>query len=543
MFLGNIENPDKKLRRWFGLLLLIHIVTAFFSLGTFHCDEHFQIIEFVGYKLGWVPASGLAWEYSSQIRPWIQPFLYFLPVKLLVQLGVQSPSTLELVMRIMSGTLGWSALAILSRSLFIFLNRTSRAFWIVFLFSSFFFFSQFHVRTSSESMSSAFLMFAFAQALSLSVDSLKYFSVGCLLGLAFESRYQTAFAGFGLAAWVFFSTTKKRRCFVFGTLGGLLVLLLASFVDRWGYGSWVFPSYRYATVNIIEGKAATFGVSPWWEYFVSFRKSNVGLYGGILLLSVIGGIVCVAQGLKKQLSKKRLPLETFAEDNAPKFLENVRLASLTSMCSMTLLPFIVGHCAIGHKEDRFLYPVVWLMWLLVLIVIAVPLTNWLEKKDFGSKTLRLLLYFHMVLSASLILRNAFSELSSRAPVLSVIEREAEKVSFLKLNLLDGVNPYAMSCGGSVYCASELVSEFSMPKNLRVECDTHEKANLRDSLVLQTYQEDTLQLPNPPVGCRTLYSTLPFWVPPLASRLSEATRARVFKKFHFHVLWDCRSSWQ
>ena len=50
----------------------------FFSTGFQHFDEHFQILEFVNLKWGGIRGESLAWEYREKIRPWFQPWLFYL---------------------------------------------------------------------------------------------------------------------------------------------------------------------------------------------------------------------------------------------------------------------------------------------------------------------------------------------------------------------------------------------------------------------------------------------------------------------------------
>jgi len=48
--------------------LLIYVVTAYFSKGYYHADEHYQVIEFAGLKTGTHSGSDLAWEYRENSR-------------------------------------------------------------------------------------------------------------------------------------------------------------------------------------------------------------------------------------------------------------------------------------------------------------------------------------------------------------------------------------------------------------------------------------------------------------------------------------------
>ena len=75
---------------------LIFIVTAWFSEGFYHWDEHFQITEFTGLKLGLTEQSELPWEYNCQMRPGIQPFIAYSIFKSVSFAGISDPfSTLS----------------------------------------------------------------------------------------------------------------------------------------------------------------------------------------------------------------------------------------------------------------------------------------------------------------------------------------------------------------------------------------------------------------------------------------------------------------
>ncbi|HSS12456.1 MAG TPA: hypothetical protein VLL04_01095, partial [Rhizomicrobium sp.] len=69
---------DSELRRSLVILAAVIVVTAWFSVLFYFPDEHYQILEFMSYKLGITPASDLPWEFHARIRPWFQPLVYFL---------------------------------------------------------------------------------------------------------------------------------------------------------------------------------------------------------------------------------------------------------------------------------------------------------------------------------------------------------------------------------------------------------------------------------------------------------------------------------
>ena len=114
-------------------------------------------------------------------------------------------------------------------------------------------------------------------------------------------------------------------------LGGMVVVAASALVDRWFYGAWVFTPVQYFRVNIVDGMAATFGTNPWYAYLgwaPLWMAPPLGL--AIAALCVVGIVT------------------------RPK-----------SLWSWTFVAFVVGHSVIGHKELRFLLPLVYLAPVLV----------------------------------------------------------------------------------------------------------------------------------------------------------------------------------
>ena len=85
---------------YFYLSGIALIICSYFSEGFLHVDEHFQILEFINYKLGLTPLVDLAWEFPAKIRPWIQPFFYYHLVKFFSFLGINSPFTWAWLLRL-----------------------------------------------------------------------------------------------------------------------------------------------------------------------------------------------------------------------------------------------------------------------------------------------------------------------------------------------------------------------------------------------------------------------------------------------------------
>lgn len=72
---GNVFLPQIVWLIWL-ISLILHIFAGLNSAGVAHVDEHYQILEFVNYKLGLVSIDRLPWEFGFRMRAWIQPGLY-----------------------------------------------------------------------------------------------------------------------------------------------------------------------------------------------------------------------------------------------------------------------------------------------------------------------------------------------------------------------------------------------------------------------------------------------------------------------------------
>ncbi len=153
---------------------------------------------------------------------------------------------------------------------------------------------------------------------------LTYFLCGLWTGLAFEARFQSAALLLGfLSVYFLDALMKKQRCKILPYLqciaGGMTLLVCAAFLDRWGYGSWVFAPWNYFWVNLVEGMASEFSVDP-LSFYIRNRIP-------VLLLFVF------------VIYKLR-------------FLENLQYKAL--VCGISC--FFVMHSSIEHKEYRFVIP-------------------------------------------------------------------------------------------------------------------------------------------------------------------------------------------
>ena len=140
---------------------LWYSLTAFYSVGYIHADEHYQIIEFAGIKEGTHESTDLAWEFHSKVRPSFQPLLCFIIFKVCWFFKVTDPYTKTFVLRLFTGIL-----AVLSIYYFTHSNKhlIKSENWKAFLIISFFtwFIPFINVRFSSETWSGLMLLLTFA---------------------------------------------------------------------------------------------------------------------------------------------------------------------------------------------------------------------------------------------------------------------------------------------------------------------------------------------------------------------------------------------
>jgi phosphatidylinositol glycan class B len=313
---------DKTLRRSLLILTGVIIVTAWFSNTFYFPDEHYQVLEFMGHKLGATPASALPWEFGARIRPWFQPAVYFLIAKTLLAVGVGDMFDIVFILRLVTGLFSLAALAAFARAILPTIEGDEEKRAFLRYLPLFGFLPYLFVRTSSEAFSAAFFAVGFAVTLGPK-SAARLALAGLLCGLAFESRYQTGLLGFGLFAWLAIMARVRLGGLAAFLGGGLVALLIGALADRWGYGAWVFPPLGYVDVNLMQGVAAhRFGREPVFAYLYLLPAQ---IFFAITLVLMAGMIAM--------------------------WLRNFRHA-----LTWVTLPFVLAHVAIAHKEARFLFP-------------------------------------------------------------------------------------------------------------------------------------------------------------------------------------------
>ncbi len=337
---GSLRLPWR--RFLFGTLVLslaLHVVVAYRSQGFYQCDEHYQVLEFLGTKVATTRITSLPWEYAARMRSWFLPALFLPTIRLSALAGVRDPFALAWVMRTFAALLSFTGLAAISRCLPLWLKDGATRRVTLLAIHFFYWVPVLSARTSSENLAQAFFLLGLAALLGARRGASA--AAGLLFGLAFLARYQVAFLIAGACLWLWFNT-RPRLPLAAGLGAGFVgALALGAVLDRWGYGEWVLPYWNYLRVNVLEHVANRYGTAPFWGYFALFASDLVPPLGLIWVITPLVALV-------------RLPRHL-----------------LTS----TLAPFVLVHIALAHKETRFLFPTLALSTVLLGVLVERELST------------------------------------------------------------------------------------------------------------------------------------------------------------------------
>jgi len=401
----DLPSPARRITALGALALLI---AATFSVGPFHADEHFQILEFAGWKLGITPETDLTWEFGARIRPALQPAIVVVVHRLLNAVGLDDPYATSLLLRLFTAALTWSgAVLLFNRRLrddlalqHPRLRSTYAALAFLLWFGVFA-----AVRFSSEGLSAALFLIGFAQVAHGNGERWRAWLLGGLLiGFACVVRVQLGFMAIGLVGWCLLVKREawpKLSALVAGVVAAQLIGLL---IDRWFYGEWAFTAWNYFEQNIIAGRAASFGTEPWWWYFTQIAERAVPPFS----------IAFIALPLLALTFRRRDPVV------------------------WATVPFLLAHLAIGHKELRFLFPLIVLLpSLVVLGAHAAIERGWF--KHFSDRWWRVLRTAFIAVHAPLLLIALFKPANEDAALREAIYDAASESMTL---VHEGRQPFA-----------------------------------------------------------------------------------------------------
>lgn len=315
--------------------IVLYAVAGYFCRGYYNPDEHYQILEFAGHKLGFFPKIALPWEFDAQIRPSLQPFLAMGVIQLCRGIGITEAFDWAMILRFISGALSLWVFYALSRPLSAAFERPEQSRLFLLGAAVFCWFMPFlSVRFSSENWSALTLLAGlyFLLVTEEETNSIRYrqliapLLMGVFFGLCFWFRFQTAFAILGVGLWVLFIRSPRLPVLslLCAVAGALFSLVLGVVLDRIFYGQWVLTPYNYYKVNIVEDKASSFGIEPWWWYLPTAIQELVWPIGLVLFALFLYGA---------HVARRHVML-------------------------WAIIPFIIGHSLIAHKEIRFMFPLI-----------------------------------------------------------------------------------------------------------------------------------------------------------------------------------------
>ena len=326
--------------RYALLAVAIAVGSSWTNFGHLCGDEYSQIFEFAAWKLGYVQHSDLRlWEFDSQMRPSIQIWAVVGVYRLLGLLTTEvNPFAVNYLIYLLSGILSITSILVITGS---FIQRVSPkyrdAFVVLSLFSWLVLYTNTHF--NSENICGHLLLLGVA-LLHDRVENPgwgRLFFVGFFLGLSFCCRFQAGFAILGLMIWFFVSTWKRSQFTRWVFLCLALLLTIAVFnvlLDHSFYGRWVFSPYNYYFQNIASGTMDRYsGTSPWFTYLF------------LTLIYLPFGPAYVVATIHQVIRYK------------------------TDILTWIVAPFILFHCLIGHKEIRFLLPMLGFMPVLIMVAL------------------------------------------------------------------------------------------------------------------------------------------------------------------------------
>ncbi len=370
-FLQTIKNSiNIQLILLFGLI--VQIIFCITSVGYFHPDQHFQIIEFSSLQLHKENAAKAVWELESNIRPTLQVYLFSGFRIAFEKFAISNPFNQLLILRLIQGLLFWFFLNYIS----FFYNKysTKHNLIITLLIINFSWFLPYSRTLFSSEVTAALIFFPaifwfHKSQLEKSISILKLIVIGFLIALSFYLRFQLGFAIAGFFILIFF-LNKLYKYSIYILIGFLIGVLLNVFIDYQFYHKIVFTPFAYFKINIIEGVAASFGEKSFFYY--------LGVLAAVILVAPIS-IILLLQYFKISIQKFKHPFV------------------------ITCLFFLIGHSMVAHKEERFLFTII----NIIPIILSIGGLDYLIKKYQKFKFYKYAINISIVLNTFLLIAFAF----------------------------------------------------------------------------------------------------------------------------------------
>jgi len=387
------------------LAAIVYVITAFNSHGFYHADEHYQIIEFAGLKLGTHTPDDLAWEFKAQIRSAFQPVICFVLIKVFEIINITNPYNQAKLLRLLSAIFALVVILLFIRNTKNLIKDESLEI-PYYLLSYFLWFIPFiSVRFSSETWSGLFFLLGLALFCNTTNEEKSPFKIGLLFGISFLIRFQISFAILGFGLWLLFKHRSKLKLLLKMFSSFSVIVLLGLLLDSWFYGEIVFAPWNYF-LSVFESGGSGFGTSPWYFYIVKLLSYPTYFIGIPLVLSLILMLI-------------------------------FKWNSLFLWC---FIPFVIIHSFFPHKEERFLFPLVYLFPL--ILIDGYSIFCHLFKNRFLVKFANYLIIIVFVIINSIGII-AMGQKSAGIGRMEISKHIHDKYGSLKINLIycSWANPY------------------------------------------------------------------------------------------------------
>lgn len=330
--------PDERreLRLIVAFAFVARLVAWVFVDGYVMPDEYFQSLEPAHHAV--FGHGVLAWEWDAGIRSWAVPYAYAALFRVADLIGLSGPGDLprvaqlaNLVLSLLIVTSSWRLGRIAGRRSAL-LAGTLAAVFAPLLFHA--------PRTLLDCGSAAFVIAAFARLaegagptddasragatddVSRATRDGSWLAAGLLLGVAYLFRYTAPL--FFIGPGLFLLWHRERRPLLRFMLGLGAIVIAAGLLDWLTWGRPFHSVVTYFTFNVAEDGSARYGVEP-ASWYLSILAAQAGpLWPLTLVLAALG------------LSRRRA----------------------LGACGLGLLLGLGAMSLVGHKEERFLLPIV-----------------------------------------------------------------------------------------------------------------------------------------------------------------------------------------
>ena len=453
---------------WQVMLLSVAalLVLAIFSVGYYHPDEHFQILEFAALKLHLTTPDNLPWEYHARMRPAIQPAIVVLTHKMFGLFGITNPFSITIFLRMLSGALAFLGMSMMYRVYSKNISGPVLQKWFLLLSFLLWFVLYNDVRFSSESWSGSFFIigFSYVYVLSRQPGKVDFLIAGLLLGFSFIIRYQTGFLIAGFLTWFAFIRKEHLGNLTLMASGILIAVVAGILTDHWFYGEWVLTTWNYFQQNILADKVSGFGVNPWYFYFQDIFFRAIPPFSLVFIIAFLLFFIFRPRDL----------------------------------LTWTLLPFILIHCLIGHKETRFFYPLIGFITVVVLKAIEIVRDKW-GYHITGNRYFLWFAKFFWIVNISFIVITFFDPADSQVKIYQGIY---ESYTFPVTLYYITENPYARALDIHYYKRGDLLIQ-----KVDSSGQFNARKNSRFLLAAKSNDKEARKIKNK----RLVWSTFPEWV--------------------------------